>query len=110
MSLIDKTAERLLGTLVSSMGFTPQQIQGFVGEIVGKFRLWDAEREAFKKASGQVVPDVLARLERIEKMLSDLHVEISPNKQGAINGRRHDDTDGGGIHTADTPTTGAATG
>lgn len=74
MALFD--AEKIFRNLVAAMGVTPEQITSLIVEVVTEVRTIRAEREAFKAASAKVVPDVLARLERIENkvaMLCETH-------------------------------------
>lgn len=75
MALFD--AEKIFRNLVSAMGVTPEQITSLIVEVVTEVRTIRAERESFKRASGQIVPDVLARLERIEKVVWELHQSLT---------------------------------
>jgi hypothetical protein len=68
MALFDP--QKLFGSLVSAMGLTPADVVGFVNEVASEVRAIRAERVAFKAACQKTVPDILARLERIEALLS----------------------------------------
>lgn len=64
--------EGLFRSLVSAMGLTPEQIQGFVTELTNELRDMRADRLAFKPASIRVVAEVRADLARIEAKLDRL--------------------------------------
>jgi len=75
MALFD--AEKIFRNLVAAMGVTPEQITSLIVEVVTEVRTIRAEREAFKAASARTVPDVLARMERIEKTVWEMHQIIT---------------------------------
>jgi len=97
MALFD--AEKIFRNLVAAMGVTPEQITSLIVEVVTEVRTIRAEREAFKAASAKVVPDVLARLtrledtcERLDDMLHAIRCVVDPSytKEPDHAGNEHD--------------------
>jgi hypothetical protein len=96
--------ERMFRSLVGAMGLQPEQIIGFVNEVITELRTIRAEREAFKAACRATVPDIVARLERLEKAVWEIHqsvtgiprplLESETHVEHSGNGRERDQPDG----------------
>ena len=72
------SVDKVMSGLVASLGLSPDEIRRFVNEIWTEFRTQKAEREAFKAACRTTVPDIVARLERIEAMQGRLIALLEP--------------------------------
>lgn len=90
--------EKIIATLVAGLGLTPGEVRQFVSDIWNEFQTQRAERIAFKAACQKVVPDVVARLERLEQrqreiydMIHALHTELSGPAVPVIEGECNDD-------------------
>lgn len=68
---------RIIGGLVEKMGLTPEIIRDFVNEIWTEFRAQKADRLAFRAACQRVVPDITARLERIEARQDEIMARLA---------------------------------
>ena len=86
--------ERIFGSLVAQMGLKPEDVAALIARVIRAAETIEtlrAEGEGFKRASGPLVAELLARLDRIEEnqRLIMRHLGVMPSHDAAsdqING------------------------